>query len=81
MEHLAEMIAGLFQWVWDEVAAWLHRRRRKTEEDVTRCQSCQHSLEGSLAANLPRCPECGEKIPRWQRAEWRHLQRHAENKS
>ena len=50
MDHVAEWIVGLVSWIWDEIAAWAHRRRRNREEDPTKCCGCQYSLEGTLQA-------------------------------
>jgi predicted RNA-binding Zn-ribbon protein involved in translation (DUF1610 family) len=72
---IVDWIVDLIRWICDEVAAWVHRRRRKKEEDPTKCQNCQYSLEGTLEAGIARCPECGQNIARWQRAEWRHRTR------
>tara|TARA_R110002111_G_scaffold137373_1_gene203157 strand:- start:835 stop:1683 length:849 start_codon:yes stop_codon:yes gene_type:complete len=39
------------------------RRRLLRVSGVVPCEKCDYDLRGTIAANIDRCPECGESIP------------------
>jgi uncharacterized membrane protein (DUF485 family) len=56
------IVVGFLISIWWGVAAANYKRYLITSGYIP-CAKCNYDLRGTIAANIDRCPECGESVP------------------